>query len=126
MPADQVEKIKNDMRGTAYSVLGMVAYTNKNYPEAASNFKQSVDVTKDDPDPTVYLRYTLALDKAARYPEALDAANKTLALPDAAPQVKQLATQEKTRLEKLANAPAPKPASGPTPSAPQPETVQPH
>ena len=124
MPADQVEKIKNDMRGTAYSVLGMVAYTNKNYPDAVANFKQSVDVTQADPDPTVYLRYTLALDKAARYPEALDAANKTLALPEAAPQVKQLATQEKNRLEKLAN--TPKPASGPAPSAPQPQAVQPH
>jgi tetratricopeptide (TPR) repeat protein len=124
MPAEQVAKIKDEMRGTAYSVLGMAAYTNKNYPDAITNFKQSLDATKDSPDPTVYLRYTLALDKAARYPEALDAANKTLALPDAAPQVKQLATQEKTRLEKLAN--APKPATGPAPSAPQPETVQPH
>lgn len=124
MPADQVEKIKNDMRGTAYSVLGMAAYTNKNYPEAITNFKQSIDATQADPDPTVYLRYTLALDKAARYPEALQAANKTLALPDAAPQVKQLATQEKNRLEKLAN--APKPAAAPAPSAPQPEAVQPH
>lgn len=124
MPADQVEKIKNDMRGTAYSVLGMAAYTNKNYPDAITNFKQSIDVTQADPDPTVYLRYTLALDKAGRYPEALEAANKTLALPDAAPQVKQLATQEKSRLEKLAN--APKPAAAPTPSSPQPEPVQPH
>lgn len=124
MPADQVAKIKDEMRGTAYSVLGMAAYTNKHYPDAVTNFKQSVDATKDNPDPTVYLRYTLALDKAARYPEALDAANKTLALPDAAPQVKQLATQEKTRLEKLAN--APKPSAAPAPSSPQPETVQPH
>lgn len=124
MPADQVEKIKNDMRGTAYSVLGMAAYTNKNYPDAVTNFKQSIDATQADPDPTVYLRYTLALDKAARYPEALEAANKTLALPDLAPQVKQLATQEKARLEKLAN--APKPAAAPAPSAPQPEPVQPH
>lgn len=124
MPPDQVERIKNDMRGTAYSVLGMVAYTNKNYPDSAANFKQSIDATQADPDPTVYLRYTLALDKAARYSEALDAANKTLALPDAAPQVKQLATQEKNRLEKLAN--APKPAAAPTPTSPQPEVVQPH
>jgi tetratricopeptide (TPR) repeat protein len=124
MPADQVEKIKNDMRGTAYSVLGMAAYTNKNYPEAVTNFKQSVDVTQADPDPTVYLRYTLALDKAARYAEALEVANKTLALPDLAPQVQQLATQEKGRLEKLAS--APKPAAAPAPSAPQPQAVQPH
>jgi hypothetical protein len=54
----------------------------------------------------------------------LQAANQTLAIPGAAPQVTQLATQEKTRLEKLAN--APKPAAAPAPSAPQPETVQPH
>jgi len=124
MPADQVAKIKNEIRGTAYSVLGMADYTNKNYAGAANNFKQAIDVTTGDPDPTVFLRYTLALDKAGKYPEALDAANKTLALADAQPQVKQLATQEKARLEKLAN--GPKPATAPAPSSPQPETVQPH
>ncbi len=124
MPADQIAKIKDEMRGTAYAVLGMVAYTNKKYADSITDFKQSIDATKDNPDPTVYLRYTLALDKAGKYPEALEAANRTLTLPDAAPQVKQLATQEKTRLEKLAN--APKPAAAPAPSSPQPETVQPH
>ena len=124
MPAEQVAKIKDEMRGTAYSAMGMAAYTNKNYPDAIANFKQSLDVTKDNPDSTVYLRYTLALDKAGRYPEALDAANKTLAIADAPPQVKQLATQEKTRLEKLAN--APKPSGAAAPSSPQPEPVQPH
>lgn len=124
MPAEQVAKIKDEMRATAYSAMGMAAYTNKNYPDAIANFKQSLDVTKDNPDSTVYLRYSLALDKAGRYPEALDAVNKTLAIADAPPQVKQLATQEKTRLEKLAN--APKPSGAAAPSSPQPEPVQPH
>ncbi|MDT8070257.1 MAG: hypothetical protein ROO76_18980 [Terriglobia bacterium] len=123
MPADQVTKIKNEIRGSAYSIMGMADYTNKNYASSADNFKQSIEVTKGDPDPTVYLRYTLALDKAARYPEALEAANQTLAIPGAAPQVTQLATQEKIRLQKLVN--APKPAAAPTPSSPQPEPVQP-
>jgi tetratricopeptide (TPR) repeat protein len=124
MPPDQVAKIKDEMRGTAYSVLGMAAYTNKNYADAIANFKQSIDVTKDNPDPTVYLRLTLALDKAGRYPEALEAANKTLALPGVQSQVTQLATQEKTRLEKLAS--VPKPAASPAPTSPQPQSVQPH
>jgi tetratricopeptide (TPR) repeat protein len=124
MPAEQVEKIKNEIRGSAYSVMGMADYTNKNYSAAADNFKQSIDVTKGDPDPTVYLRYTLALDKAARYPEALAAANQTLAIPGSAPQVTQLATQEKTRLEKLVKEP-PKPAA-PASSSPQPEPVHPN
>lgn len=124
MPPDQVTRIKNEIRGSAYSVLGMADYTNKNFAGAADNFKQSIDATPGDPDPTVYLRYTLALDKAARYPEALEAANKTLTLSDAQPQVKQLATQEKNRLQGLVN--APKPAAAPAPSSPQPQTVQPH
>ncbi|MGE5114818.1 MAG: hypothetical protein ACM3JB_28480 [Acidobacteriaceae bacterium] len=124
MPPEQVATIKNEMRGTAYSVLGMAAYTNKNYPEAIENFKQAIDVTKENPDPTVYLRYTLALDKAGRYPEALEAANKTLALQGVPPQVTQLATQEKNRLDKLVN--APKPAAPAAPASPQPQPVQPH
>ncbi|HEU5403462.1 MAG TPA: hypothetical protein VFU86_19055 [Terriglobales bacterium] len=126
LPPEQVEKIKNEMRGTAYSVLAMAAYTNKNYPQAVDNFKKSIDVTKGDADPVIFLRYTLALDKAGRYPEALQAANQTLALPGGVPQVTQLATQEKNRLEKLVNAPKPAAGQAPAPASPQPETVQPH
>lgn len=124
MSAEQVAMIKNEMRGSAYSVLGMAAYTNKDYPEAINNFKQSIEVTKNNPDPTVYLRLTLAFDKAGKYPEALDTANKTLALQNVPEQVTQLATQEKERLQKLAN--APKPAAAPAPTSPQPQSVQPH
>jgi hypothetical protein len=124
LPPDQVARIKDEMRGSAYSALGMADFTNKKYPEAIANFNKSVEVTKENPDPTVFLRLTLAYDKAGRYPEALDMAKKTLALQGVSPQVTQLATQEKSRLEKLAS--APKPAAGPAPTSPQPQAVQPH
>jgi tetratricopeptide (TPR) repeat protein len=124
LPADQVARIKDEMRGSAYSALGMVAFTNKKYPDSIANFTKSIEVTKDNPDPTVFLRLTLAYDKAAQYPQALDMAKKTLALQNVPPQVTQLATQEKNRLEKLAS--APKPTAGAAPTSPQPQAVQPH
>lgn len=125
MPADQVAKIKDEMRGSAYSALGMADFTNKKYDGAIANFTKSIDVTKGNPDPTVYLRLTIAYDKAGRYAEGLDMANKTLAVPGAPQQITQLATTEKSRLEKLA-ATQIKPATAPAPTSPQPQAVQPH
>jgi hypothetical protein len=126
MPPEQVAKIKDEMRGSAYSALGMVAFTNKKYPESIQNFNKSIDVTKDNPDPTVYLRLTIAYDKAGQYNEGLDMAKKTLALPGVSQQISTLATNEKNRLEKLtANSIKPVTAS-PAPTSPQPQAVQPH
>jgi hypothetical protein len=125
MPPDQVAKIKDEMRGSAYSALGMAAFTNKKYEDSIANFTKSIDVTKENPDPTVFLRLTLAYDKAGRYSEGLETAKKTLALPGVSQQVTQLATNEKNRLEKLA-ANSIKPAAAPAPTSPQPQAVQPH
>lgn len=126
MPTEQVAKIKDEMRGSAYSALGMVAFTNKKYPESIQNFNKSIEVTKDNPDPTVYLRLTIAYDKAGQYNEGLDMAKKTLALPGVSQQISTLATNEKNRLEKLtANSIKPVTAS-PAPTSPQPQVVQPH
>ena len=126
MPTEQVAKIKDEMRGSAYSALGMVAFTNKKYPESIQNFNKSIEVTKDNPDPTVYLRLTIAYDKAGQYNEGLDMAKKTLALPGVSQQISTLATNEKNRLEKLtANSIKPVTAS-PAPTSPQPQAVQPH
>jgi tetratricopeptide (TPR) repeat protein len=125
MPPEQVAKIKDEMRGSAYSALGMVAFTNKKYPDSIQNFNKSIDVTKDNPDPTVFLRLTIAYDKAGQYNEALDMAKKTLALPGVSQQIASLATNEKNRLEKLtANSIKPVTAT-PAPTSPQPQAVQP-
>ena len=109
MPAEQVTEVKNDLRSAAYAAIGAAAYTNKKYADAETNFKQALDVTKTNPDPTTMLRLTLALDKQNKYPEALDEANKILAIPNVDPRVSGLAQQEKDRLSKLVPA-APKPA----------------
>jgi tetratricopeptide (TPR) repeat protein len=123
MPSEQVEAVKNQMRGAAYGVIGMANYTQKKYPEAEAAFKQAVDVTKADPDPTIYLRLTLTLDKMNKYQEALDAANKTLTLVPADSQVAALATQEKGRLTQLLNS-AQKTTPKAPPTSPQPTNPQ--
>ncbi len=125
MPPDQVAKIKDEMRGSAYSALGMADFTNKKYESSIANFNKSIEVTKDNPDPTVYLRLTLAYDKNGQYAEGLETAKKTLALPGVSPQISNLATNEKNRLEKL-TANSIKPVATPAPTSPQPQSVQPH
>jgi len=114
MPPEQVAAVKNDLRSGAYTAIGAAAYTNKKYADAETNFKQAVEVTKDNPDPTIMLRLALAQDKQNKYPEALDTANKILALPNLDPRVQQYAQQEKDRLSKLI--PAAKPAAAPVPA----------
>jgi tetratricopeptide (TPR) repeat protein len=125
MPAEQVAKIKDEMRGSAYSALGMAAFTNKKYADSITNFTKSIEVTKENPDPTVFLRLTIAYDKNGQYSEGLDMAKKTLALPGVSQQITQLATNEKNRLEKL-SANMIKPATVPAPTSPQPQVAQPH
>jgi hypothetical protein len=125
MPADQVAKIKDEMRGSAYSALGMAAFTNKKYADSIANFNKSIDVTKDNPDPTVFLRLTIAYDKAGQYSDGLEMAKKTLALPGVSAQITQLATNEKNRLEKLAKTSIPT-VKTPAETSPQPQAVQPH
>lgn len=110
MPAEQVTEVKNDLRSAAYAAIGAAAYTNKKYADAETNFKQAVEITKTNPDPTTMLRLALSLDKQNKYPEALDETNKILAIPNLDPRVSGLAQQEKDRLTKLVPA-APKPAA---------------
>jgi len=127
MPAEQVAKIKDEMRGSAYSALGMADFTNKKYDGAIANFNKSIEATKDNPDPTVFLRLTIAYDKNGQYAEGLDMAKKTLALPGVPQQISSLATNEKNRLEKLAANSIPTAKTpAPAPTSPQPQAVQPH
>ncbi|HWR35923.1 MAG TPA: tetratricopeptide repeat protein [Clostridia bacterium] len=120
---EQLVNAKNELRSVALGTLGMVAYTNKDYAGAEAQFRKSIGAFSVQPDPTIHLRLTLSLDKQQKYAEALTAANKTLEIAPADSQVAQLAKQEKERLTKLVNAPAPKPAAAPT--SPQPTTVPP-
>lgn len=120
MPAEQVVEVKNDLRSAAYAAIGAAAYTNKKYADAETNFRQALDLTKANPDPTTMLRLTLSLDKQNKYAEGLDEANKILAIPNVDPRVSGLAQQEKDRLSKLVPAAA-KPAAPATtaPSVPK-------
>jgi tetratricopeptide (TPR) repeat protein len=120
MPPEQVMSVKNDLRSAAYASIGAAAYTNKKYADAEVNFRQAVDVIKDNPDPTTMLRLALTLDKESKYADALDQINKILAMPNLDPRVSSYAQQEKTRLTQLA--PAAKPASAPAAPTTAPST----
>lgn len=125
MTADQFASAKNQLRSDAYASMGVASYKKKDFATAEQHFVKALEVFPNNPDKEyTMLRLTVALDKQAKYPEALDWAKKTQAAANAKPgsPVKDLADQEVARLTPLANAPAKKPAAAPTAPAPVPVT----
>lgn len=103
---EQWEAGKKDFVAQGYETLGLAAMVRKNYPACAENFALAVQNSVQS-DPAVLVRQANCLKMAKKYDEALAALDKALADPNAHPQVKQVATQEKIEINKL-KAAAPK------------------
>jgi len=100
-PQAQIDAYKGLLRSTAYSVLGTVAYDQAKYPDAETYFRKSIDAYPSQPDPVVVLRLALALDKQARYPDALKEANHAVELTQDGTTVGTTARHERDRLVQL-------------------------
>jgi len=114
----QLDQNRRMIRSTAYSALGNIELTKKNYPEAEKSFKLSIDTIPENPDGVTVLRYAIALDQQKKYAEALPAANRALQLAPAGSPQAGMAKQERDRLAKLTGAPAAAPGT-PATAAPQ-------
>ncbi len=117
-PADRVEAAKKGLVSMAYSALGTIEMTKKNFPAAEQNLKKSVDTGGASSDPVTYLRLAVVLDQQKKYAEALNAANKAVELSPPDSQVGNLSKQERDQLMKRLAAPAPGAATPPGPAAP--------
>lgn len=115
---EQAAAIKAGIRADAYAAMGAANYTDKKFPEAEANFRQSIDAEKANPNPTTLLRLALTLDKENKYAEGLEVVNKLLATPNLDPRVQSYGMQEKDRLTKLVPSAAPKPAAPGSAAAP--------
>jgi tetratricopeptide (TPR) repeat protein len=108
-PQEKIDAYKGYLRSSACSVLGTIAFNEKNYTEAESQFRKSIDALPSQPDPVVVLRLAIALDNQGRYPEALKEANRAVDLTQENTSAGTLARRERDRLVQL---------TGGTPSTP--------
>lgn len=122
VPPERVALAKANLRSIAYDTLGVIAMNKKDYAGAEQNFQKAADLMKDQPDPVVYLRLSVAQDNEKKYQAALDSANKAAQYAQEGSAEKNLATQQQARLQKLL---AEKPASNAAPPATTPPTPPP-
>jgi tetratricopeptide (TPR) repeat protein len=98
------------LRGTAHEVIGTVAFKKLDYFTAIKEYNAAAAEEKEHTDAVVWLRLSIAHDKSGDYDTAIVAVQKAIAASEPNSQVRQLAEQEKSRLEKLSSATA-KPGS---------------
>ncbi len=129
VPPEQVAAVKTSIIAMAYETLGVIHINEKNYAAAEQELQKAVDARKASPDAGVFLRLSVAQDNLAKYPQALESANKAVQLAQPGSVVQSLAKQQQARLQKLtaAGSPAsstPTPATAPAPAKPA-TTTQP-
>ncbi len=121
-PQEKVDAYKSDMRSTAYSLLGTLAYNQEKYPDAESYYRKALDAFPTQPDPVVVLRLTLTLDKQGRYGDALKQADRAVELSQQMPAIAGPAKSEHDRLVQLTGGIPSSDSSAPpqNPSTPKP------
>jgi len=107
-PPEKLAQYKGFIRSEAYAVLGTLATNAKDWPEAETTLKKSIDAFPEV-DPIAVLRLAIALDHENKVPEALKYANQAVDLtkdrPDSAGG--KAARAEQDRLTKLNSGTAP-------------------
>jgi tetratricopeptide (TPR) repeat protein len=117
-PQSQVDAYKGLLRSSAFSVLGTIEYSQEKYADAEGYFRKSIDAYPAQPDPVVVLRLALALDKQARYPDALKEANRAVELTQEGTAAGTTARHERDRLVQLTGGVSPGSGSPPPASKP--------
>ena len=116
---EQWTKVKSDIVAQSHDALGRIALLRKKPDVAITEFQTSV-TTGATPDATTLVRLGEAYLQAGKYDDAITSFDKAMAIPDAPPQVKQVATGRKAdavrQKEKGSGAkPATPPAATPPP-----------
>jgi len=117
-PPEQLIAYKGFLRSEAYAVLGKLSADAKNWPEAESSLRKSIDAFPQQVDSIAVLRLAVALDMQNKIPEALKYADQAVELTKDRPDsgAGKAARDEKDRLTKLSVGTAP----GPTTTPPKP------
>lgn len=109
IPQEKLDQFKRFVRSEAYAILGSLASNAKNYPEAETNLRKSIEAMPEDVDPVAVLRLAIALDMQNKYPDALKYANQAVDLTKSQPEspAGKAARSEQDRLTKLTGGSAP-------------------
>jgi tetratricopeptide (TPR) repeat protein len=108
-PPEKIDQFKRYIKSEAYAILGTLASNAKNYSEAETDLKKSIEVFPEQVDSVAVLRLAVALDMQNKYPDALKYANQAVDLtkdhPDSA--AGKAARAEQERLTRLNSGSAP-------------------
>jgi tetratricopeptide (TPR) repeat protein len=114
-PPEQLAAYKSFLRSESYAVLGKLASDSKNWAEAESDLRKSIEAFPQQPDSIAVLRLAVALDMQNKIPEAMKYADQAVDLTKDRPDsgVGKAARDEKDRLTKLSGGAAPAPSAAP-------------
>jgi tetratricopeptide (TPR) repeat protein len=106
-PQDKVDAYKAFLRSEAYYALGSIEYNAKQWADAETDLRKSIDAFPQQPDPVAVLRLSVALDQEKKYTEALKYANQAVDLTKNDTSVGKAARDEKDRLTQINSGTAP-------------------
>lgn len=108
-PPEQLSAYKGYLKSEAYAVLGKLTSDSKNWPEAETNLRKSIDAFPQQVDSIAVLRLAVALDMQNKIPEALKYADQAVELTKDRPDsgAGKAARDEKDRLTRLSVGTAP-------------------
>jgi tetratricopeptide (TPR) repeat protein len=114
-PPEKIDQFKRFIRSEAYAILGTLASNAKNYAEAETDLRKSVEAFPEQVDPVAVLRLAIALDMQNKYPDALKYANQAVDLTKNQPDspAAKAAHSEQDRLTKLSSGSAPGQSAAP-------------
>ncbi len=88
------------IRGTAHEVLATVAFKKQDYPIAIQEYNLAAAEEKEHTDAVVWLRLAVAQDKTGNYTTAAIIVRRAIDASQPGSQLRQLAEQEQSNLEK--------------------------
>jgi len=114
-PPEKIDQFKRFVRSEAYAILGTLASNAKNYAEAETDLRKSIEAFPEQVDPVAVLRLPIALDMQNKYPDALKYANQAVDLTKNQPDspAAKAARSEQDRLTKLSSGSAPGQSAAP-------------
>lgn len=114
-PPEQLASYKAYLQSEAYAVLGKLSSDSKNWPQAETELRKSIDAFPQQVDSIAVLRLAVALDMQNKIPEALKYANQAVDLTKDHPDsgAGKAARAEQDRLTKLSGGAAPGQAATP-------------
>lgn len=114
-PPDQLAMFKARSRSDAYAIIGTIAFNAKNWSEAETELRKSVEADPQEPDSVSIFRLAVSLDMQNKIPEAMKYADQAVDLTKDRPDsgVGKAARDEKDRLVKLSGGTAPGQAAVP-------------